>query len=237
MSLILFTICPITQVSYESSWPEVSFYLPHKSLLLRPDDPTCSQVIKNQLQIINWNHLQRSLSIPLIYADMLFWQLCISNCQPHASMLLETLNKNYSWRRERNSETGLHFIKRDDFISDSNVCKMMISSKSGSTSNLLKHLFMQHGLKFQECHIFDTLTREWLLSNLAACLLPRVCCSIISVMQIFSLTLTKKTWQKTNAVHIFSQCIHLDDDSRQTVATADSQSGPTNIGFWGRYQH
>lgn len=35
----------------------------------------------------------------------------------------------------------------------------MISSASGDTSHMLKHLSMQHGLKFQECHAFDTRRR------------------------------------------------------------------------------
>lgn len=43
-----------------------------------------------------------------------------------------------------------------DSSASCNVCKMIISSSGGNTSNLLKHLSMQHRLKLQECHVFNT---------------------------------------------------------------------------------
>ncbi len=38
-----------------------------------------------------------------------------------------------------------------------NVCIMIISSKGGNTANMLKYLYAKHGLKFQECHVLDSL--------------------------------------------------------------------------------
>ena len=41
----------------------------------------------------------------------------------------------------------------------------VISCKGANTSNMLKHLSSQHGIKYQECHVFDHLRTS---ANVAA---------------------------------------------------------------------
>lgn len=48
------------------------------------------------------------------------------------------------------------FKKTDDYSAAFNLDKMIISSKGRNIRNM-KYLSMRHGLKFQECHEFDTL--------------------------------------------------------------------------------
>lgn len=53
---------------------------------------------------------------------------------------------------KKRSKTWLHFNS-----AACNVCKMMISTEGGNTSNMQKHLSTQHEFKFQECYVVDTL--------------------------------------------------------------------------------
>lgn len=58
--------------------------------------------------------------------------------------------------RKRWSKAWFHFMKKDDNSACRNVFIMVVVSQGGNTSNTLKHLSMQHGLKFHERHVFDT---------------------------------------------------------------------------------
>src|SRR4029434_4276997 len=44
---------------------------------------------------------------------------------------------------------------KNDTYATCNLCKKSISSKGGNTTNMNKHLNTQHGIKLQECHVFD----------------------------------------------------------------------------------
>ena len=62
--------------------------------------------------------------------------------------------------RKKRSKAWLHFTRKDDTIATCNSCKVSISSKGGTTSNMQKHLATQHGIHLQECRVFDTLVRS-----------------------------------------------------------------------------
>ena len=59
--------------------------------------------------------------------------------------------------RKKRSKAWLYFTQIDDNIATCNNCKVSISSKGGTTSNMLKHLATQHAIHLQECRVFDTL--------------------------------------------------------------------------------
>ena len=59
--------------------------------------------------------------------------------------------------RMKRSKAWLYFTRKDDNIATCNSCKVSISSKGGTTTNMQKHLATQHGIHLQECHVFDTL--------------------------------------------------------------------------------
>lgn len=62
--------------------------------------------------------------------------------------------------RRKRSKAWLHFTKRDANYAVCNQCGISISCKGSNTSNMLKHLSCQHGIKLQECHVFDSLRRS-----------------------------------------------------------------------------
>ena len=59
--------------------------------------------------------------------------------------------------RKKRAKAWLYFTRKDDNIATCNSCKVSISSKGGTTTNMQKHLATQHGIHLQECHVFDTL--------------------------------------------------------------------------------
>lgn len=108
---------------------------------------------------IRWNHMPPSLSIPFIDATF-FWQLCIVK-QWHQSRVYadENWQQGVMANMRKLSTEWFNFTIKDENSASYNDCKIMISSASGDTSHMLKHLSMQHGLEFQECHVFDTRRR------------------------------------------------------------------------------
>src|SRR4029434_2177 len=65
-------------------------------------------------------------------------------------------------RRRRTWQLGRSVLKfgsishdKNDTYATCNLCKKSISSKGGNTTNMNKHLNTQHGIKLQECHVFD----------------------------------------------------------------------------------
>lgn len=59
--------------------------------------------------------------------------------------------------RKKRSKVWLYFTKRDEYAAVCNQCKTVISCKGANTSNMQKHLSTKHGVKLQECHVFDRL--------------------------------------------------------------------------------
>lgn len=106
------------------------------------------------------NHMHMTLSIALIDASMFFWKHYKTvTCEQCWKLAKE------SWRWRKGPKCGFISLRKmtTELI---NVCKI-ISNKGGNGSNI--HHSTQHSLKFQECHVFDTL-----LPNRAACLILRV---------------------------------------------------------------
>ena len=64
-----------------------------------------------------------------------------SDLQPRGS-IMERRNRSKAW---------LHFTKQDENSAMCNQCNAVISCKGANTSNMLKHLSTQHGIKYQEC--------------------------------------------------------------------------------------
>lgn len=52
--------------------------------------------------------------------------------------------------RKKHSKALLYFMKKDGKGASWNVCKMIILNKDRNTSDMLSHLSMHNGLKFQE---------------------------------------------------------------------------------------
>lgn len=78
--------------------------------------------------------------------------------QTPASTLLKTCSiKESLAERQKRSKAWLHFTKKDGNHAALISLTIIISSKGGNTSNMLKHLSTRHGLKLQKCHVFDTL--------------------------------------------------------------------------------
>lgn len=65
------------------------------------------------------------------------------------------------------SQAWLHFSKKDDTGASCSICKMIISTKGRDSTNMLKHLSIQHGLNVQECHVFDSLRTSDIASQLS----------------------------------------------------------------------
>ena len=63
-----------------------------------------------------------------------------------------------------------HFTKQDEISAMCNQCNA-ISCKGANTSNMLKHLSYQHGIKHQECHVFDRLSTSAKLASTVALIL------------------------------------------------------------------
>ena len=59
--------------------------------------------------------------------------------------------------RKKRSKVWLYFTRINNKIATCNNCKMSISAKGGTTSNMPKHLATQHAIHIQECRVFDTL--------------------------------------------------------------------------------
>ena len=60
-------------------------------------------------------------------------------------------------KRRRRSKAWLHFTRQDEISAVCNQCSAVISCKGAVTSNMLKHLSTQHGIKYQECHALHRL--------------------------------------------------------------------------------
>ena len=89
-------------------------------------------------------------SIAKFFNDSANGSLCRCAC---ADLLLQTA-ANMATRQKR-SKVWLYFTRQNDNNATCNACKKSISSKGGNTTNMKKHLNTQHGLKLQECHVFD----------------------------------------------------------------------------------
>ena len=59
--------------------------------------------------------------------------------------------------RRRRSKAWLHFTSKDENSAVYNQCNAVKSCKGANTSNMPKHLSTPHGIKYQECHVFDRL--------------------------------------------------------------------------------
>ena len=70
-----------------------------------------------------------------------------------ANLLIQT-PANMATRQKR-SKVWLYFTRKNYNNATCNACKKSISSKGGNTTNMKKHLNTQHGMKLQECHVFD----------------------------------------------------------------------------------
>lgn len=75
-------------------------------------------------------------------------------CQTHASTLLETCNMKASWWRRRNCPKRAFISWRNMATVCCHACKLIILSKGGNRSNMLKHI-STHGLNVQEYHVSD----------------------------------------------------------------------------------
>ena len=68
-------------------------------------------------------------------------------------------------KRRKRSIAWLHFTKQDAISAVCNQCNAVISCKGAVTSNMLKHLSTQHGIKYQGRHVYDRLRTR---ANVAA---------------------------------------------------------------------
>lgn len=77
-------------------------------------------------------------------------------CQTHASTLLETDNEKEPWLRGRNGpKRGFNLGEMTTLLDVKCLWNDHFKKpKRGKVSSMLKHLSTQHGLKFQECHVF-----------------------------------------------------------------------------------
>ena len=134
--------------------------------------PTLSILLNNSL-----------ISLPA-QGFLVFLKFCVMVHLRHAQL------RGSIMERRKRSEVWLHFTKQDENSAVCNQCNAVISCKGANTSNMLKHLSPQHGIKYQECHVPDRLRTSAKLALSKHSYAGKVsrCCSVCFELNMFMFT-------------------------------------------------